>query len=513
MVRRTLLAADFGTTSVKLGLMDQELTLLDHQIEAYPLTIPAEGQAEQAPEDWWAALARGVRALRQRQDVTIEGLVFSAQMCGLVCADAEGRALRPAMIWRDKRGAAEARSLIGGWPSYEGYRIDKLLHWVRLANGAPSRNGMDPVAKIRFIQNQEPATAAATSYYLDVRDWLLTRATGAFATTADCANLTWMMDTRPGHEGWSPALAARAGINLARMPPIVEGTAEVGGLTAAAATELGLASGTPVFAGCGDVTAAAIGTGAVADGALHICLSTGAWIGGFFDRRVLSASHSYATVLSPFGNRPLLIAAQEAAGGVLGWGRTTLADGTEWEAGPYAQTGPARIDDPIVFPWFAGERVPRDDDRLRGAILGLSPHHDAAALRRALVEGVALNLAWAWEKVIRERGVRQDAPVPIVGGGAMVPVLVQSVADAIGRPVALGEDRFAGVVGTGLVGAAALGWVPDLWRAAETRAQAHGTRIIEPTSEGRRTMARRGARVAKLRRHILKATADLGDIG
>ncbi len=510
MATRTILAVDFGTSSVKIGMIDRQLALVATHIEPYPMAIPAEGQAEQAPEDWWAGLARGLRKLRAATEFQVEGIVFCAQMCGLVCADAEGRPLRPALIWRDKRAAPQARALIGGFPSILGYRIDKLARWLRLANGAPSRNGMDPIAKMQYIHQREPHIAAETAYFLDARDWLLTRATGRFATTADTANLTWLMDTRPGKEGWSAALAQLSGLDLSRLPPILEGQAEVGPLTASAATELGLDQGIPVFAGCGDVTAAALGTGAVEDGALHMCLSTGAWIGGFFDRRVLSVPHSYATVASPFAYRPLLIAAQESAGGALAWGRTVMAGGTDWETGPYAHTTATRDDDPFVFPWFAGERVPRDDARLRGAILGLAEQHDAEALRRALVEGVALNLTWAWEKVSKERGVQTRGPLPVVGGGALVRVLVQSIADATGRELALGEGRMAGVVGAGLIGASALGWVPDLWTAASDRAAAQDHPIIRPTAEGQAHMKSRGARVARLRKHLLRASSEFG---
>lgn len=509
MALRTLLAADFGTTSVKLALMDSDLRLHRRHIMPYPMMQGASGLTEQAPEDWWTAFARGVREIVASDEGTVEGIAICAQMCGLICADAGGAALRPAMIWRDKRAAPDARALIGGLPSVQGYRIDRLLQWLFLANGAPSRNGMDPTAKIRFVLRAEPDVAARTALFLDVRDWIVMRATGVAATTSDCANLTWLMDTRPGREGWSPRLSHLAGIGLDRMPPIKEGTDMVGGLTPRAAADLGLPAGLPVFAGCGDVTAAALGTGAVADGALHICLSTGAWIGGFFERRRLSVAHSYATVASPFGYRPLLIAAQESAGGALGWGRMALAGGTDWEAGPYADLGRPRNDDPFAFPWFAGERVPRDDDRLRGAILGLAEHHDGAALRRALIEGVALNLAWAWEKVARENGVRTDEPVPVVGGGALIAPLVQSVADAIDRPLVLGEDRFAGVAGVGIVGATALGWVPDLWKAAAQRGADAAVRRVTPTDEGRARLRHRGAKAARLRRHLLRAAKEL----
>ncbi len=49
---------------------------------------------------------------------------------------------------------------------------------------------------------------------------------------------------------------------------------------------------------------------------------------------------------------------------------------------------------PLFLPWLAGERVPVDDNRLRGAFLGLSLQHGRASLRQAVIE-VSRQLAQA----------------------------------------------------------------------------------------------------------------------
>ena len=168
---------------------------------------------------------------------------------------------------------------------------------------------MDPTGKMLWVQKHEPDIYKRADHLWDVKDWLLHRATGEVATTADSANLTWLMDTRRGREGWSSTLARHVGIDLEKLPNIVGGDAVVGGLTAPAAAQLGLKEGIPVVGGGGDVSCTAIGSGAVADGALHITMSTSSWVAGFFDRRVLSLSNSYATITSSVGFRPLLIVA------------------------------------------------------------------------------------------------------------------------------------------------------------------------------------------------------------
>lgn len=204
-----VIAADFGTSGVKLAAIDRELSLVATATRSYPLSLPGNEGAEQNPEDWWAALEAGVADLRRDvPDLSrrAAALVFCAQMCGVVSVSRSGELLRPAMIWLDKRAGTLSRAMNGGFPSLAGYRLDKLLAWTRIANGAPSHNGMDPPAKMLWLRRNEPEVWDAADKFLDAKDWLVMRATGVRVTTADSANLTWMMDTRPGARAGRPIL-------------------------------------------------------------------------------------------------------------------------------------------------------------------------------------------------------------------------------------------------------------------------------------------------------------------
>jgi xylulokinase len=496
-----ILAADFGTTGVKVALVDHALAIRHSAAATYPLIIGGGGIAEQNPNDWWAAFGQAVAGLATEAGPLagrIAAISFCAQTCGVVCADADGRPLRPALIWMDKRAAPEARRFVGGFPTVHGYNAFKGIAWALLANGAPSRNGMDPVCKMIWLRDREPETWRRTRLLLDVKDWLVLHATGNATTTGDSANLTWMMDTRRGREGWSPTLARMAGVPLDMLPPIVDGASVTGGLLPRAAAELGLDVGIPVLAGVSDVTAAALGSGATQDGQMHICIGSSSWIAGFHPSRVLSSAHSFATINSGVGNRLLLIATQESAGSALDWvgslgGPNTAADASA-----------VRVDDPIFVPWLAGERVPVDDDRMRGSFTGLSLNHDHAALRRSALEGVAFNLGWAHECVSRKlRGTPSDAPLPVVGGGALNRPLVRMLANTLERPLRLGRERFAGVSGAAAIGAAAVGWHADPWVAARVFA-AEGGEIVEPDPDGVGLARQRRASLERLRPSLIR---------
>lgn len=492
-----VLTADFGTGGVKVAVVDRSLSLVAVAVEDYPLHRPVPMGAEQAPADWWSALVRAVADLRTRVPDLADRLgavSLTAQMCGVVCVDAQGRPLRPAIIWLDKRAAEINRSIIAGFPEVMGYNVPRMLMWLRIANGGPSKNGMDPPAKMVWLRRHERELWEATHKVLDVRDWLVHRATGRFATTADAANLTWLMDTRPGREGWSKRLLHHVGVPVERLPEIVEGTAVVGPLTPRAAAELGLSADVPVVAGCGDVAAAALGSGAIGDGEMHVYAGTSSWVGGFLPDRRVSIAHSYATVTSPIGYRPLLIATQETCGGALHWLNEVLAGpngNIESDVGDLlAAAAPRDRDDPLFLPWLAGERCPIDDHRLRGTFLGLGFGHRRETLIRAVVDGTVLNLAWALDVVGRERGVRTEGAIPLVGGVAQSPVFAQALADAVGRPVVVSTPRFAGLVGAAALAAPAVGWAADPWTALAAARRGDAVEY-RPDAAGRALLALR----------------------
>ena len=78
------------------------------------MSHPASGWAEQDPADWERGIARTVRELRERAGVEpgeVEVLALASQVDGLVAVDEHLRALRPAIIWLDRRATAQSARL------------------------------------------------------------------------------------------------------------------------------------------------------------------------------------------------------------------------------------------------------------------------------------------------------------------------------------------------------------------------------------------------------------------
>ena len=88
----------------------------------------------------------------------------------------------------------------------------------------------------------------------------------------------------------------------------------------------------------------------------------------------------------------------------------------------------------MFLPWLNGSLAPIASGSIRGGFVNMSLQTERADLVRAVVEGVAHNLAWLLPHVEIFTGTRIDEIV-FVGGAARSVAWCQVLADVIGRPV------------------------------------------------------------------------------
>ena len=231
----------------------------------------------------------------------------------------------------------------------------------------------------------------------------------------------------------------------------------LGPLAPNAAEALGLAAGVPVVAGTPDTMSAAVGAGAVADGAAHLYVGTSSWLSCHVDFKRTDPQHGIASLPSALPGRYLVSDEQETAGASLekleraGRGRDPPSC---W---PRPRTVPAGAGGVLFTPWLNGERTPVDDHLVRGGWLNIGLDTTRAQLARATLEGVALNLRWMQGPVERFARRRLD-PLAFVGGGARSELWCQIMADVLDREVRQIADPIdANVRGAALLAGLALG--------------------------------------------------------
>ena len=252
-----------------------------------------------------------------------------------------------------------------------------------------------------------------------------------------------------------------------------ESASVVGAVTPEAAKQIGLLPGTPVVNGAGDICAAAVGSGAIAEGELHITVGTSSWVGGHFTKRKIDLAHYTGCIGSAFPRKYYLgLAHQETAGVCLEWLKNNVLYHVEQLK---AETGVSKIyellnqlaeqvspgSEGLIFtPWMYGERCPLDDSYVRAGLFNLSLRHSREHLIRALLEGIAFNTRWAMETL--ENLYSPVTELNIVGGCAQSQLWCQIMADITNRKIhQVSDPHLASVKGAAFLASVALGYIPS----------------------------------------------------
>ncbi|MHA1940357.1 MAG: xylulokinase [Candidatus Hodarchaeales archaeon] len=500
-----ILAYDLGTTSTKAVLISDNVKIVASAVEDYETYFPKPGYAEHDPEDWWITLKSTTRDLLLKTNIgpsQIKAITFSSQMQGLLPVDAAGTPLMRCLIWLDGRGA-EMITKLWPWPRIMGYNLYRLFRrFLRITGGGPGLAGKDQIPKILWLRKNHPEILEKTFKFLDVKDYVVFRLTGKMTTSTDLAYIWWLLDSRkvdgkPRNE-WSKTLCKMYRIDMEKLPELRKPTEVIGGLTENVAAELGLLPGTKVINGAGDMTTAAIGSGAILDGELHCQIGTSGWVAGHVSDRRVDISHYTGCTGSAMSDQFYLVTGhQEIAGAALEWVKNKILYFKE-ELQSQQRKEVYEIFDDLVsdcppgakgeggthlffMPWLMAERCPLDDENVRGGLINLSLDHDRRHVLRAVFEGVAFNARWALQTV--EQLYDPVQWLAIIGGGAKSDVWCQIYADILNREIRRVENpQEAGALGAAIIAKMALNEIQSL---DEIKKFCHYDKIFHPTQEYR----------------------------
>jgi len=481
-----VLSYDIGTTGVKTCLfaIDETIRLVASAGRSYPLYVLPDGGAEQDGDDWWRGMCESTRELFAGTDVTpdrVEALSFCSQIQGLILVDREGVPVHRPMSYMDQRATEEIKKGIAYGLQIAGANVFKLIPSL-IITGAVTSSVKDPVWKYKWIEAHEPENFARAYRWLDVKDYLICRCTGAFTMTEDTAFATLIYDTRPGKQGWSKKMCRMFDIREDLLPEIIKSTDKAGALTETAASQLGLPARIPVFGGGGDSSLIGVGAGCVKVGDTHIYSGTSGWVITVTDKQMVDVTAMIAAITGAQSGKFNYFAEMETAGKSLEWVRDHLAldeiniylektkvtdgyESTYTSLYDYMtrviQDVPPGAGGVIFTPWLHGNRCPFEDPNSTGMFFGLKLETGKTEMIRAVVEGVFYHLRWMVE--CQDRKLKTSDPIRFVGGGALSPVCCQILADILGRRVeTVASPQNVGAVGAAAVMAVGLGIIPDL---------------------------------------------------
>lgn len=446
------LGIDVSTTATKALLCDERGRVAGVAAHEYPFDTPHPLWSEQAPALWWDGAARSIRAVLEVAGVDagdVAAIGLTGQMHGLVLLGDHGDVLRPAILWNDQRTGAECdeiRRRVGAARLIEVTGNDALTGFT-----AP---------KVLWVRRHEPDVFARARHLLLPKDFVRLQLTGDYAMDVADGAGTLLMDL--GGRTWSDEVLAALDIPRAWMPPLFEGPAETGRLTAAAAAATGLRAGTPVVAGGGDQAAQAVGVGAVREGIVALTLGTsGVVFATTHEPRIEPQGRLHAFCHAVPG-RWHLMGVMLSAAGSLRWFRDTITPGMPYPdlLAPAADV-PAGCEGLIFLPYLTGERTPYPDPHARGAFVGLTVRHTRAHLTRAVLEGVAFGLRDGFD-LMKTAGLGRIEQVRVSGGGARSPLWQQILADVLDAELVTVNTTEGAAYGAALLAGVGAGAWPDV---------------------------------------------------
>jgi xylulokinase len=457
--KRYFLGIDVSTTGSKALLIDAAGTVVASASSPHTLQNPKPLWSEQDPEEWWTASCAAIRDALSQAGVggdAVAAVGLTGQMHGLVLLDADGKVLRPAILWNDQRTGAqcdEIRARLGK---------ERLIQ----ITGNDALTGFT-APKILWVQQNEPAVYAKARHILLPKDYLRYRLTGAYAMDKADGSGTILFDLRK--RNWSGEMLSALGIPADWLPPTFEGPEFTGNITVSVAAETGLKAGTPVVAGGGDQAAQAVGVGAVEPGIIALTLGTSGVVFATTPSALIEPEgrlHAFCHAVPGMWH---FMGVMLSAAGSLQWYRDTVAPNMDFPSlMDEAELIPAGCEGLLFLPYLSGERTPHPDPLARGAWIGLTLRHSRGHLTRAVLEGVAYGLKDGFG-LIRGAGLGDIRQVRVSGGGAKSSLWRQILASVLEAELATVNTTEGAAYGAALlagVGAGAWADVPSACKAA-----------------------------------------------
>lgn len=452
-MEKTILTFDMGTQSMRASLVNDTGDILHSarvQFEPAYFSLHTDW-AEQNGEYYWESLCKVSQELKEKAGADwqgIEGVTLTTFRDSDICLDKDGKPVRPAILWLDKREAdIKAPIPLGRKILFTIAGALKIITYVRR------------ICHCNYIRQEEPENWAKTDKFVILSTYLNFNLTGEMKDSAaslvghfpfDTKKLKWQDKTSLTYPLYPVEKEKQCGVV---MPGEV-----IGRITKAASELTGIPEGLPLIATGTDKTCETLGLSVTTPDKAAVSFGTAATINYTVDRYVEPVTFfpAYPSPEAGKWNDELQI---YRGYWLLNWFTREFAAKEVEEAeklgvapeelmNRHLAEIPAGSDGLIFQPYFTdGITMPN----ARGAFLGFSDRHTRYHAYRAVIEGINYALMEGRDSLEKRTGAKAKE-IYLAGGGSKSDEICQITADMFGVPCYRIQTSEATTLGASIVG-------------------------------------------------------------
>ncbi len=430
---RHILVIDQGTTSTRGVVFDTAVEPVAASQQEFTQIYTRPGWVEHDPEEiWTSVLATGREALAKAglRAADIAALGITNQRETVVVWDRRtGRAIHNAIVWQDRRTAADCEQLEQGGhgdliAARTGLRLDPYFSATKI---------------VWLLENVQGARAAAAAGHLafgTMDSFLLWRLTegDVHATDATNASRTLLFNIHRGE--WDADLLALFGIPRTMLPEVRD---TAGSFGAAAPASFG---GSIAIRGmAGDQQAALIGQACFRPGMVKSTYGTGCFALLNTGGEAIASRHRLVTTIAYqfAGQRTYALEGSIfVAGAAVQWLRDGLGVIASAEETGALAAASDLAQDVYMVPAFVGLGAPHWDSEARALLTGMTRGTTRRELARAVLECVGYqtrDLLDAMQADLGSAWSEANTVVRVDGGMSASDWTMQFLADILAAPV------------------------------------------------------------------------------
>ena len=432
-----LLGADFGTTSLKACLFDENGKQIVSESAQYNLIT--EGEYVEFPAEEFFNVFKSVLK-RITDKYPVYAMSIDTQGETLIVLDKDGKPLTNAIIWLDNRAAKQAKEIEEKF-SVKG--IYDLTGQAEIPAGYPA-------PKILWLKENRPKVYKNAAHYLLLEDYIIYRLTGKYAASRSLYSSSLLMDVKTGE--YIPEMLDYLGIKESQLSTLYESGEYIGEY-----------NGIKVVTSALDQIAGITGAGVVKTGIMSETTGTSLAVSVLTDK--LPVWHKELTVSAYYVKKGLyaLLMWAPTAGATLEWFKKNFCESDDYATlNTLAESVPKGAEGLICIPHLCGTVMPENNAKVKGVFFGATLKHNKGHFVRAIMESIAYT--------IKEYADYINADVKEIrsmGGGANSKLWCEIKAEVLNKKVITLKENETACLGSAIFAGLGAGVFSDTISATE----------------------------------------------